>query len=937
MSLIKLNPSTETGDSARIKINKIIDAVKNLPAQKTDAEIKTAYENNTNTNVFTDAQKTKLATIPSTGVIGPQGPKGDKGTDGVIGSNGTNGTDGKDGAKGPKGDKGDKGDTGLQGPKGDPGTGTGGGSGTPGPKGDQGTSIILRGEKPTLADIQAIASPKTGDLWIDDSSDIAYAYDGTTWINAGVFRAHQGADGSDGSSLTLKGNKPKLADIQAITGASLGDIWVDDSTGVGYVWDGSTWGGFGRVRGEQGIKGDPGAGISIADQAKLDLVQVATGSHDMTIDSDILTVGSGAASTAIKLHNPVGHNGVLEGQTKKGTFYVGSFPNSTVHPDDLALSNTGGGLYIGITAGSQFRVKIGPEIHTVLHDGIWTAALLQKLKDLATGLTAADVTKLNFIKATKDVDLDSLQTDLQAAVGDIAHLGTTAMQVNTTPITDMDEITAVGIYFGGTTVPNDHTKDTQVLNAPIPGAIMAMASYDLNGNYGYFLMGWDRVLYTGSKPSQGPDAGKYQWNSAISADGESVKLTHYTKPAATGIIADTDSVNTALGKLEAGLNAATAGGGDKNVQADWTQGDNKQEDFIKNKPVDSGMLPVDKTKLDLVAATKAVDLDLLQDGLVNILQYPAQDKTKMAHISVTKDIDLDKMGAGVSFTDPKIIAVGTDLDTITERGYYGAMDKTNPGSLLLHYPDDGALGLLKVLGNSAVSNHIHQEFIDIAHGKIHTRGYNGIAWGQWMYRDLDTLTPSDVASKFDLDDTTNAPGMQAKIVNVWGVQYLMKKIASTLGKTAKGALRLAAAEDIDLYAGSFMIIPFGTVTVSGRQINTTLSPQGPPVPAPLNSVLQVKTNNNNEVPYKVTYGVNMQLPKGEAVEIMLFRNGVEYASQSHKISDSGIQWGSEPVDEHLSWESYVDAKHNDTFDLRIKSLSNIKVKLTRLVLALEEE
>lgn len=61
-------------------------------------------------------------------------------------------------------------------------------------------------------------------------------------------------------------------------------------------------------------------------------------------------------------------------------------------------------------------------------------------------------------------------------------------------------------------------------------------------------------------------------------------MTGYVKPANTNAIVSVDSIDTAIGKLEKGLEDATAGGGDVNVQSDWLQADNLQDDFIKNKP-----------------------------------------------------------------------------------------------------------------------------------------------------------------------------------------------------------------------------------------------------------------------------------------------------------------------------------------------------------------
>ena len=75
-----------------------------------------------------------------------------------------------------------------------------------------------------------------------------------------------------------------------------------------------------------------------------------------------------------------------------------------------------------------------------------------------------------------------------------------AMIVNSdTPITDVTKIADSGMFYGGKTNA-DHTT-TDVLNSPVQGAIMVMASKDKDGNFGYFLMGTDEILHTGGKPA----------------------------------------------------------------------------------------------------------------------------------------------------------------------------------------------------------------------------------------------------------------------------------------------------------------------------------------------------------------------------------------------------------------------------------------------------
>lgn len=78
---------------------------------------------------------------------------------------------------------------------------------------------------------------------------------------------------------------------------------------------------------------------------------------------------------------------------------------------------------------------------------------------------------------------------------------------------------------------------------------------------------------------------KEEVDAAIAAkNGTNINLDGYTIPASTGAVGTNDPIQTAIGKLEKGLESATAGGGDVNVQSDWNITDPGSDAFIKNKP-----------------------------------------------------------------------------------------------------------------------------------------------------------------------------------------------------------------------------------------------------------------------------------------------------------------------------------------------------------------
>ena len=141
-------------------------------------------------------------------VQGPQGPKGDQGLQGLQGVQGIQGL---------QGEKGEKGDTGAQGPKGDKGeTGAQGPEGAKGDKGD-------KGEKGDVGDT--------------------------------------GPSGKDGTGVSIVGSVNGEGGLNQNYQGNVGDMFIDQMNGTGYVWDGTNWNAVGQIQGPagpQGPKGDKG-------------------------------------------------------------------------------------------------------------------------------------------------------------------------------------------------------------------------------------------------------------------------------------------------------------------------------------------------------------------------------------------------------------------------------------------------------------------------------------------------------------------------------------------------------------------------------------------------------------------------------------------------------------------------------------------------------
>jgi len=177
----------------------------------------------------------------SAGAVGFSGSKGDLGYSGSKGDTGTAGADGSDGAvgfSGSKGDigysgsKGDQGTVGFSGSKGDQGIiGYTGSIGFSGSKGDQGV-IGYTGSEGNL-DVSVASTPPgsagIGDVWIDDATGIQYFYMNDGNSNQWVELSNQGVVGFTGSS-------------GASTLSALTDVTISTpQKGHTLVYDGSGW------------------------------------------------------------------------------------------------------------------------------------------------------------------------------------------------------------------------------------------------------------------------------------------------------------------------------------------------------------------------------------------------------------------------------------------------------------------------------------------------------------------------------------------------------------------------------------------------------------------------------------------------------------------------------------------------------------------------
>jgi len=69
----------------------------------------------------------------------------------------------------------------------------------------------------------------------------------------------QGPAGNDGTGVTIVGSVPSSSNLDPSYDGNIGDMFIAQDTGNGYVWDGSNWTDVGRIQGPQGPTGPQGS------------------------------------------------------------------------------------------------------------------------------------------------------------------------------------------------------------------------------------------------------------------------------------------------------------------------------------------------------------------------------------------------------------------------------------------------------------------------------------------------------------------------------------------------------------------------------------------------------------------------------------------------------------------------------------------------------
>ena len=203
-----------------------------------------------------------------TGPEGPQGPQGAQGIAGAQGLTGPQGAQGPPGVQGPQGDMGPAGADGSQGIQ-----------GPQGPAGPQGSGLEILGQVDNSADLDSIADPSTGDIYVVSDIDQLAIWDGAEWFLIDRLQGEQGPQGETGlqgpqGDQGLQGDAG-LRGEQGLTGAT-GPQGPQGEPGLPGVQGEQ---GLQGIQGPQGAQGPAGSGLQIAgevtDRGDLNAIQSA--------------------------------------------------------------------------------------------------------------------------------------------------------------------------------------------------------------------------------------------------------------------------------------------------------------------------------------------------------------------------------------------------------------------------------------------------------------------------------------------------------------------------------------------------------------------------------------------------------------------------------------------------------------------------------------
>jgi hypothetical protein len=297
------------------------------------------------------------------------------------------------GSTGPQGEVGDIGPVGPVGPQGI--------QGVQGPAATIAVGTVTTGEPGTSV---SVSNAGTSGAAVLDFTIPRGAVGQTGAVGPQGPQGIQGPKGDDGASITLKGAVNSISNLPT-TGNIQGDLYVVQTDGNGYVWNGASWVNVGQIRGP---KGDTGA------QGPAGPAPAGTGAVVVSNGTLGTPVGYGTLNTA----------NTLVQRDASGNFSAGTITANVT--GNVTGSVTGG---VSGNAGTATKLATARTI-TVSGDVTGTAQSFDGSANITipTAITAGSIVNadINAAAAISDTKLATI-----SAAGKVSNSATTATSANT--------------------------------------------------------------------------------------------------------------------------------------------------------------------------------------------------------------------------------------------------------------------------------------------------------------------------------------------------------------------------------------------------------------------------------------------------------------------------------------------------------------------------
>ena len=324
------------------------------------------------------------------------------------------------GAKGDTGEKGDTGDVGAVGPI--------------GPQGAAATVSVGTVTTVAAGTSASVSNSGTSEAAVFDFT-IPQGVKGDTGDTGP--QGIQGVKGDDGKSISLKGAVATPTDLNSIAVKTEGDLYVVQSDGDGYIWDGSAWVNVGQIRGPQGEKGDTGDVGATGAQGPAGPAPSGTGAVVVSngiLQTPIAVATTNTASTIVQRD--------ASGNFSAGTI-TGTFSGNIT--GDVTGTTSG-------NAGSATKLATARTVN-VSGDVTGTAQSFDGSADITipTAITAGSIVNADINSAAAIVDTKLATIATAGKVSNSATTATTASTPNTIVLRDENGLISGASGSGGIT------------------------------------------------------------------------------------------------------------------------------------------------------------------------------------------------------------------------------------------------------------------------------------------------------------------------------------------------------------------------------------------------------------------------------------------------------------------------------------------------------